>query len=354
MKKVLLVFSLLFLFPFVINAKEVSNVDYKITDYYVQSDIDIAGALNVKELFVLDGSFNGFSRSVKWKNEDLPKFTGKDKDFYGSSIYNGNDIANLKVGSVKLSKDVKFDDLFNKVTYYEKGTNLTKGNSGKYSFSKNDSGANIKIFNPNTKGKVGFYLEYTITNVSVKHKDVAEFYYNFIGKDFETIDNLEIRTFFPDAASDEYKIWAHGPLNGSIAKIEGNLGSVLKCNNLPAKTQVDVRMTYDTEMYPISLSKNTKINALDKILKVESQRAKDANNKRKINNAMVVFVNVLAIFYFVFLVLITIYIYFKYDKELKSKFNLKYNREIIEDYPVETVDYIMNGKISDKAFVLLC
>lgn len=353
MKKILfIVLSLFFCFPFLnINAKEITNVDYKITDYFVQSDIDIAGSLNVKELIVLDGSFNGYIRDINWANDKLPTYTGKDKDFYGSTIYNGSGIANLKVGSIKLDDNVKFDDLFKDVTYFNKSTNVKNGDSKKYEYTESKNGASIKMFSPVSDGKIGFYLEYTVTNVSVKHNDVAEFYYNYIGDKFDDeIENLEIRTFFPDKASDDYRIWAHGPLNGTISKIEGNLGSVLKCSNLPANTPVDVRMTYDTDLYPISLNKNTKINALDKIIKVEKERADEANQKRQAAKIMVTFINVVAILYFVFLIIITIYIYIKYDRELKSKFNNKYNREIIDTYPVEVVDYLMTGKISPNAF----
>lgn len=337
--------------PFLnINALSSDEVDYEVTNYYVQSDIDIAGSLNVKELIVVDGAFNGYIRDIKWKNEELDKFSGKDSDFYGSDIYNASGITNLKVGTVKLSDTVVFDDLFNKVTYSKKEKNVSNGSKNKYELTKDKTGVSIKMFNLNTSGKVGFYLEYTITNVSVKHKDVAEFYYNFIGKNFDdNIGQLEIRTFFPEEASDDYKIWAHGPLNGTIAKIKGNLGSVLKCSNLHKNTPVDVRMTYDLDLYPISLHKNTEINALDKIVKVEEERALDANKKRQAAKVVLMSVNLTSIIYIILLIIIAVFIYIKYDKELKSNFKNKYYREIIEDYPVEVVEYLMEHKITSKA-----
>lgn len=354
MKKYIFSFICLFiflLFPSLnINAVSSNRVDYTIKDYFVQSDIDIAGSLNVKELIVLDGTFNGYIRDIKWKNEKLKEFTGKEEDFYGSDIYNATAITNLKVGRVNLGDEIEFNDMFNKVTYFEEGKNLKNGTKGKYEYTKNENEASIKIFDESEDKIVGFYLEYTVPNVAVKHNDVAEFYYNFIGEDFDDkIQNVEVRTFFPDAASDDYKVWAHGPLNGTINKIEGNLGSVLKCTNLPANTPVDVRMTYDLDLFPISINKNTNIDALDKIMKVEKERADTANAKRNAASLAVNILVITSIVYIVLLLVIGVFIYFKYDKELKSKFKNKYYREIIKDYPVEVVEYLMNGRISKNS-----
>lgn len=346
-----LILSLLCLFPFLnINAVDSGSVDYEVKAFYVQSDIDIAGALNVKELIVLDGTFNGYIRDINWINPKLGEFTGKDEDFYGSDIYNASKITNLKVGKVNLGDNVEFDDMFNDVTYFEQGTNLKNGTKEKYEYSDNENSASIKIFEETSDGVKGFVLEYTIPNVSVKHNDVAEFYYNYIGDSFDdNIDDVEIRTFFPEPASDEYRIWAHGPLNGTINKIEGNLGSVLKCTDLPANTAVDVRMTYDTELFPISINKNTNIDALDKIIKVEQERADEANAKRSAARVAVMSLNITSIVYLVLLIIIALFIYFKYDRELKSNFKNKYYREIINDYPVEVVEYLMNKKITNKS-----
>ena len=56
MKKYIFSFICLFiflLFPSLnINAVSSNRVDYTIKDYFVQSDIDIAGSLNVKELII--------------------------------------------------------------------------------------------------------------------------------------------------------------------------------------------------------------------------------------------------------------------------------------------------------------
>ena len=60
MKKILLSILLLIITPLIVTAE----VDYDITDYYIESFILDNGDLQVKELFVLDGTFNGYERDL--------------------------------------------------------------------------------------------------------------------------------------------------------------------------------------------------------------------------------------------------------------------------------------------------
>ena len=53
--------------------------------------------------------------------------------------------------------------------------------------------------------------------------------------------------------------------------------------------------------------------------------------------------------FYILLVLGFVYVYLKYDKELKSDFNHKYNRDFIDDYNVEVVDYLMNHNVTENA-----
>ena len=49
------------------------------------------------------------------------------------------------------------------------------------------------------------------------------------------------------------------------------------------------------------------------------------------------------------MVLLGIYLYYKYGKSPKSGYYSKYNREFIDDYNVEVIDYLMNRKITPNA-----
>ena len=351
MKKYLKYLILILLFVPFINVKAVSSnkVNFKITNYYVNSKIDIAGSLNVKELIVMEGTFNGYIRNLEYKTSNLPKFTGKYKDFYKSDIYNGSDIVKLKVGSLKINKESKFEDIFNVNNFFTEG----KGNIGSkkiYSISETKNGENIKMFDETINGKTAFYLEYVIPNLAVNHKDVAELYFPFIGENFKNeIENYEIRVF-TEGSNKNLRVWGHGPLNASIFKSKKNDGAVLKGNNLKANTPVDIRLVYDKELLMISLYKNSNVKALENIIKVETERADAANKERNINRVATFIFTGLSIFYLLLIVFLIIKVYFKYDKELKVEFNNEYFREFIDDYPVEVISYLMNKNISQEAF----
>ena len=50
----------------------------------------------------------------------------------------------------------------------------------------------------------------------------------------------------------------------------------------------------------------------------------------------------------VLLLVIGVYIYINFDRELKSNFKNKYYREIIDDYPIYCVEYLLNKTITEK------
>lgn len=63
-----------------------------------------------------------------------------------------------------------------------------------------------------------FLITYEIKNALTLHEDIAEFYWELIGKNWETFqDNISIRIFLPQGIpEDKIQAWAHGPLEGKI------------------------------------------------------------------------------------------------------------------------------------------
>ncbi|HOP66052.1 MAG TPA: hypothetical protein PLX66_03465, partial [Bacilli bacterium] len=90
MKKILLFFVLL-LFPLVV-------VNADTTDkYYIEATIKSNGDMEVKELKLLEGSYNGILTNLNYTNYGLQDFTGILDDFEGSKIYNASALEDLKV-----------------------------------------------------------------------------------------------------------------------------------------------------------------------------------------------------------------------------------------------------------------
>ena len=60
MKKLIL-FITLFFIPLFVYAED---IDYDITDYYVKANILDNGDMEVSEIIVLDGTFNGYEKDI--------------------------------------------------------------------------------------------------------------------------------------------------------------------------------------------------------------------------------------------------------------------------------------------------
>lgn len=349
MKKIFIFLLSLFICLPIANA--VSDVNYDVKEILIDANLDKEGNLNVKEIIVLDGSFNGYIRDLVYKNYNLNSFDGTKESFYQSDIYNGSNIELIKVGKINYNKSDDFDNFNNNITTFYQGYGYS-GDSGVYELSYLSTGLSIKMFNETYKSTTAFYIEYVIEDVAVLHNDVAELYYNFIGEEFDDdISSVKIRVKLPEETSGEVRVWAHGPLNGEIDiyKEDGyNYGAIASINNLSRNTAVDIRMVYPKDY--LSNNKTSNVNALDYILEVETERANEANSKRAYYKTITIAVTAISIFYIIGLIILTIKAYKKHDKEYKSDFKNEYNREIIEDYDVPIVEYIMDKNITSNAF----
>lgn len=351
MKKIITL--ILLLLPISIYAVSSSDVSYNIDDYIVDASIDAAGNMLVKEVIKIDGTYNGYIRELVYKNSNIQEFTGIDSDFKGSSIYNASDIIINKIGKIDYNKELDFNIFNEKITTFNECSN-----NNCYELSNINDGISIKMYNETIDNSTYFYIEYTLSNVVVIHNDIAEIYYNFIGDMFtDNINKYKLRLLLPTSTNEQIRIWAHGPLNGNVKFIKdesSNLyyGGYLEINDLNPNTPVDMRMTFPKELIMVELpsQKKTNIDALDKILKVEQERADTANKERENARKLVKLTYMTTGVYYISLIGLFIFIYLKYDKEYTSNFKGEYYREFIDDYDVTSVEYLINKKITDKSF----
>lgn len=354
MKKIVLLLLSFFTFITISEAK-VNDVNYVIDDYIVDASIDISGNLLVKEVIKVKGSFNGYIRDLVYKNSDLNEFDGSLSSFEGSSIYNASNIEINKVGSISYDKELTFD-IFN-----EEVNEFSECSSSKNCYEKSDitDGVSLKMYNETNDGSTYFYIEYLLGNTVVIHEDVAEVYYNFIGNGFDDdINKYQLRLSLPSSTTkDDIRLWAHGPLNGEVSfwtdeNRENYYGAYLVVEDLPRNTPVDLRMTFPNSLilvdHPFLKKSNTL--ALDKILEVETSRANEANRIREKAKIFTYGTYTMSVVYIILTILLFIYIYLKYDKEVKTSFNMEYNREFIDDYNVTNIEYLFDKKITSKAF----
>lgn len=339
MKKILWLVFLFLVIPFGIKA-------FGITDYKINATVLNNGDLLVQEAFKLDGEYNGFERIINFKNNNTRVFDGSEASFNGSDIYNATGIILKQIRALPYG-NYNFEIMKNSGDKFTKVSLATNGDYGVYKENLNTFGNSYLIYNPSSSGKF-FYIEYVITNLAVVHNDVAEIGWNIFTDLNEDVQNLEVTVNIPNNAS-ELRVWAHGPLTGNI-EIKNKNKFVLTLNGLYANEDVDTRFVFDKNI--INSMKTTKVNALDKIIKVETEKAIKANQERealekKLMLQKLIVISVSAI-YLLILVALLIKFYLKYDRELKSDFNQKYFRDIPSNYPPTTVGYLFNKKISSN------
>lgn len=326
-----------------------ARVSYDLTNFLVDATILDNGDLQVKELIVLDGNFNGYWINIPYRNPVLEYHTPI--NFAADAIYNGSGISNVKLFAKKIDEEISFD------TFDEEFVTLTKSyyeedaQNGNYVESSNQNGKSYKMYYKAENEKVAFLIEYTLEDMVVLHEDVAELYFAILSEDFEdSIEDLQIRVNLPkEDSSNNFRIWTHGDLTANIDFL--NRSSFLTTvKKTYANTAIDVRTTFDASLMNRSLvRKTTEEKALDQIIAVEEERAQAANQARETAKKNMTITYIICAIYIVIIILWWIYVYIRFDREYKSTFTLKYNREFIEDYNVEVVDYLMNHNITPNA-----
>ena len=321
--------------------------------YYIEANIKSNGDMEVRELKVLSGDYNGFSTNLRYKNNSLKTFSGIKEDFEGSSIYNGSNLVDLKVYDVIL-KNISFDLLHQPYKEFELVAYAEKGEYGKYTKEITNGGVDLLIYMPSSYNR-GSLVTYTVKDAVVVHNDVAELAWDFIGSDYqEEIKNLRVVVNLP-GESNELRVFSHGPLNGNN-EILSKSSVEMTYDRLPMGNSVDMRVVFDKSLVS-DATKLSNIDGLNYILEVEKDRAEKANELReearkqeRIMNIVTIVFKVSSVIWLIGLIVILYKIYQKYDKEHKSTFNAKYFRDFPAEYGPEVVSYLMYKDINNNSF----
>lgn len=393
MKKIL-VCLILFFCPVFINA---TTYNSGISNYYMDATVLENGDLKIKELFFLNGSYNGFERIINYRNSNAPLFTGVFEDLKGSSIYNGDNIEIVSVKGISCP-DETFDCINNDGYEFKETDYASSGDYGVYYKNVETDGNTLRIFNPSNENQ-GFYVEYLIKNMAISHNDVSEIGWNLFSDQLtESVNNLEVLIHIP-TNQDLLRVWAHGPLWGSTEIIDNNTLKV-KIHDLDAYEAIDTRFIFDSSA--INTNKVSNLTAMDEIIRIETELADQANKDREqaikdledmaiymvekaekkkstetyesayyytnqlpdgelktslferlkkvekaIENKKIISSAITGVWGLGLIALI-IYNYQKNDKEYESSFNVKYYREIPKDYGPNVLAKLLNKGIGDS------
>ena len=280
-KKILLI-GLLFI-PLTVRA------DFKVEHHVIDAEIEIGGALNVKELVVLEGEGEFFSRNLNYYSFGSMHWApGDEVNLDNGIIYNGQLIKMVNVLAYPFEGKVDLNNLTNSNSDYFKEFNIEKPSDNTYKYEDNKDGTgNLKIYYKVKKGeKIAFYYNYIIANVIVEHNDVKELNYTFKNLNLHSADTA-LRLIIPyPTTDDKYHIWIHGNQSGRLEEItnskEEKLGVFASFPEV--KDSINVRTTLPQEQVGISINLNkSEIDALDEVIKIENTKL----DKTKQSNSII-------------------------------------------------------------------
>lgn len=192
-----------------------------------------------------------------------------------------------------------------------------------------------------------FVVSYTVHNAVLAHDDVAEFYYQFVGSEWEKgVKEAEvILRLPPGAAQDEIRAWGHGPLHG-VVEIVDEQTVRWTVERLPAETMLEGRVTFPLSLVP-QATRRTGEEALPQILAEEERWAEEANRRRqaaRLDIASAIAVGLAA-------VIAPIVLWSRYGRPHKTDFEGEYYRELPADYTPAELGVLWNsGSVTTKDF----
>ncbi|WP_223378950.1 DUF2207 family protein [Schnuerera sp. xch1] len=252
------------------NAEE----DLSISRWIINSEVMENGDLKIVEdiSFNFNNDFNGVFRDVV-----LNDTNGID-GIQVSELVQGNEVNYTRVDDAK------------------------KGAKNVYMLIDDEKNVNIQIFSPSEDEQKTFRIRYTVKNVSVKYNDTGELYYKFLGEENDTpIDFFGVNIKLPQNITDNVKIFAHGPSNGTINFGQNNTVRA-EASDISKDTFVEVRILFPANFIPGSTNVVNR-DAYDEIIdeelsyarKIEQREIKREERKDLFNNISIILSGLLAV-----------------------------------------------------------
>lgn len=333
MKKIIYSLFLFLLFPTISLA-----VSYDIEGYYINAEVLENGDVSVEEIFLVDGTMNGYELNLSTSSSN--------------STVSASAISNVSVAGANIDS-ISFDTFEENFTDFTLVSFANIGDSQKYTVDNTYNGVSIRMYYPINNEKIAFKVSYTLEDAIILHNGFAEFYWNFFSGELQDeINDLNVRVVLPGVDNSEYfRFWAHGPLSGEVHDYNSNTNNIViaSIDKLEAYGVLDMRITFDDSLVNTNLISKHSDETLDDIVAEETEIASETNALRREVQTKWNIALFGTIGFYILLVIGFVYVYLKYDKELKSDFNHKYNRDFIDDYNVEVVDYLMNHNVTENA-----
>ena len=353
-KKVIILILIIFLIQFlpsilsVILPSASSFFTGEPTDKFL-SEIEILddGSIKVRELIKMNGEYNGMDRTILARSLYNNTRSYTINDIKGNNdLYDGDEIINLRVGSISDDGELTFDDFNRSVNYFDEVSYASNGDSKKYTNTYYMGEDYLKIYNPSDLDEI-FYIEYTVTDVVVVHEDIAELAWNTLGDGYrENIGDYEVKVVLPNSDSD-YRVWLHGPLNGEIERTN-NKEAIGTFNFLGAYNPVSVRLIFDKSLVP-NATKVSGLIAKDAIIDYQTELSDEANRERERIQRQNMILIISSSVWALIAISLAVGVYLREKNMKKTAFNMEYFRDFPASYGPEVLEYLLDKNVTEKS-----
>lgn len=159
--------------------------------------------------------------------------------------------------------------------------------AGSFQALENEDGKFEIAWGVKSKGNSRKYqIQYTVKNAVNVYSDVAELYWQLIGKDNSMpIDKMTATIILPEKVENKENLraWAHGPLNGNV-EIVDNKTVKIECEYVDPEIYIEPRVAILEPNMFLEANKREE-NKLQTILAEEQGYADEANRKRETERA---------------------------------------------------------------------
>lgn len=295
MRKIKILIGIIVMFiAITIFQNKVEAKSYSIESMDIQATIEKDGSAKIKQTltYKFNGSYNGIYITVPLAFEDSQYSEIKDnkipeKNYTGTGVI----VENVFLGTSK-----------NPIQEFIKSGVAQNGQSGVYTTNIANNLYEIKAYMPSSNTTRTFEIDYTIQNLCVKHNDVGELYYNFIGGKWETqIKELNINVLLPNNTKD-IKIWGHGPYNGE-SKIISNQNANFKVQNVKPGQYVAARVMFNNEENIPASTKTSGVDGTQMIMKQEKSIYENKEEKEAYTNKIIIFAVCLLIYWIILMLI---------------------------------------------------
>lgn len=279
--------------------------NYKIKEFDIVANVDKSGNMRVTEEteYRFNGKYNGITITLPEKVS---------KDYYGNMTKNS---INSSIFKDELYNNEGLEDVSIYVVRNGQREKLSEVGSGRlgqdgiYTVSRDSNGyITYKIYEPSKNENKTFVIEYTLKNVALKHNDVAEVFWNFVGGNVECkIENLNISLSLSSGNLED--VYIHGNESGKIEDLNKNSVKV-NYKQVGKREFVGVRAVFPTSSIVDSKKLSNQSGA--SIIKEQEDGYKEKSNIRITLNVVTIIITSGLLFYWLYLLI-------RYEKDILYK-----------------------------------